>query len=384
MASRITVRTDLDPASLTRALVSQVYAIDRNQPVSEVVTLEGILREEEYATPRFSLVLFSVFGFLGLALAVIGVYGVMSSTVAQQRHEIGVRMALGAEARTITRMVILRGSRVLLAGMALGLVGSFVAARTLAGTDLECGSVRPAGVRGRIRDSARRRHPGVRLAGPARRTDRSDHRTQAGLNSIPNPNPTDPESRIPRSLRLMMRRSFVLPPFRPASCAVLLACAVGFASAATIQVQGTPQSGASGSAPPATVAAAPTPQFPPLGTGLSAEERGTLQAAVDQLAKRVAELKKTYPAPPMADRVADVEVYLDAVRRPLKYDERLYAPKDSTPIANALQTLATGTERAEQLAAGHIALDGDQRCARLLLRDRRLGAAVHPDDAGEL
>ena len=57
----------------------------------------------------------------------------MSSTVAQQRHEIGVRMALGAEARTITRMVILRGSRVLLAGMALGLVGSFIAARTLAG-----------------------------------------------------------------------------------------------------------------------------------------------------------------------------------------------------------------------------------------------------------
>ncbi len=59
----------------------------------------------------------------------------------------------------------------------------------------------------------------------------------------------------------------------------------------------------------------------------------------------------------MADRVADVEVYLDAVRRPLKYDERLYAPKGSTPAAHALQTLATGTERAEQLAAGHDALD---------------------------
>ena len=120
MANRIMMRTDLDPASLTRAIVSQVYAIDRNQPVSNVETLEGILRDEEYATPRFNLVLFSVFGILGLALAVIGVYGVMSSTVAQQRHEIGVRMALGAEARTITRMVILRGSRVLLAGMASG------------------------------------------------------------------------------------------------------------------------------------------------------------------------------------------------------------------------------------------------------------------------
>jgi dienelactone hydrolase len=54
----------------------------------------------------------------------------------------------------------------------------------------------------------------------------------------------------------------------------------------------------------------------------------------------------------MADRVADVEVYLDAVRRPLKYDERLYAPKGATPVAAALQTLATGNERAEQLARG--------------------------------
>lgn len=133
MASLLTVRTTMEPAALTRAVVSQVYAIDSNQPVSNVQTVEGILRDEEYATPRFSLVLFSVFGVAGLALAVLGVYGVMSSMVAQQRHEIGVRMALGAEAGTIARMVILRGSRLLLAGMALGLVGSLVAARMLAG-----------------------------------------------------------------------------------------------------------------------------------------------------------------------------------------------------------------------------------------------------------
>jgi putative ABC transport system permease protein len=133
LANLVSVRTEMDPVSLTRTVSSQVYAIDRNQPVANVQTLEGILRDEEYATPRFSLVLFSVFGVVGLALAVVGVYGVMSSTVALQRHEIGVRMALGAEAGTITRMIILRGSRLLLAGMVLGLVGSFVAARMLAG-----------------------------------------------------------------------------------------------------------------------------------------------------------------------------------------------------------------------------------------------------------
>ena len=132
-ANLLAVRTPLDPATLARAVVSQVYAIDSHQPVTNVETLAQVLRDEEYATPRFSLVLFSVFGLAGLALAVVGVYGVMSSTVALQRHEIGVRMALGADAASIARMVILRGSRLLAGGMAIGLIGSVIAARLLAG-----------------------------------------------------------------------------------------------------------------------------------------------------------------------------------------------------------------------------------------------------------
>ena len=96
------------------------------------MTLEAILRDDEYATPRFNLILLSVFAAVGLALAVVGVYGVMSSAVAQERQEIGIRMALGADAGAIARMVILRGSRLLLAGTALGLAGSIVAGRLLA------------------------------------------------------------------------------------------------------------------------------------------------------------------------------------------------------------------------------------------------------------
>jgi pimeloyl-ACP methyl ester carboxylesterase len=95
------------------------------------------------------------------------------------------------------------------------------------------------------------------------------------------------------------------------------------------------------------------PQFPPLGSGVTAEEKATLQGSVDQLSARIARLKKTYQSGVMADRIADVEVYLEAVRRPLKYDERLYAGRGSTPLAYALQTLATGSERADQLASGH-------------------------------
>ncbi len=99
-------------------------------------------------------------------------------------------------------------------------------------------------------------------------------------------------------------------------------------------------------------APAPPPQLPPLGTGISADEKALLQIRVDELAARVARLKSQYRTGAMADRVADVEVYLDAVRRPLKYDERLYAGRGSTPTSYARQTLATGMARAEALAAG--------------------------------
>ncbi len=93
-------------------------------------------------------------------------------------------------------------------------------------------------------------------------------------------------------------------------------------------------------------------QFPPLGTGISPDEKAALQVQVEQLSSRVADLKRKYSSGPMADRIADVEIYLEAVRRPLKYDERLYAGRDSTPVAVARRTLATGSERAQQLMAG--------------------------------
>jgi putative ABC transport system permease protein len=132
LAIRLVVRSHGDPSNLTRAVVNQVLAIDREQPVTDVYALDVLLDDFEYATPRFNLTLLSVFAVLGLVLAIVGVYGVMSTVVAQQTHEIGVRMALGAGTGTIARMVIARGSRLLAAGMALGLVASFIAARVLA------------------------------------------------------------------------------------------------------------------------------------------------------------------------------------------------------------------------------------------------------------
>jgi len=97
----------------------------------EVQSLETALDEWVYAGDRFNLVLFSLFAFLGLTLAAIGIYGVMSHLVAQQRQEIGIRMALGATFRDIAAMVIGRGSRLLICGLAAGLIGSLCSVRLL-------------------------------------------------------------------------------------------------------------------------------------------------------------------------------------------------------------------------------------------------------------
>ena len=132
MANRVVVQTAGDPAAVTRAVVERVYAVDRDQPVTDVRTVESFLNDFIYAGPRFNLVLLSVFAALGLALAVVGVYGVMAHTVAQQTREIGVRIALGADPGSVGRMVVRSGANLLLMGVGLGLVGSVFGARLLA------------------------------------------------------------------------------------------------------------------------------------------------------------------------------------------------------------------------------------------------------------
>ena len=132
MANRVVVQTAGDPAAVTRAVVERVYAVDRDQPVTDIRTVESFLNDFIYAGPRFNVVLLSVFAALGLALAVVGVYGVMAHTVAQQTREIGVRIALGADPGSVGRMVVRSGASLLLMGVGLGLVGSVFGARLLA------------------------------------------------------------------------------------------------------------------------------------------------------------------------------------------------------------------------------------------------------------
>jgi putative ABC transport system permease protein len=132
LSDMLIMKMQADPATLTNAVRSQVYAIDPNQPVTQVRTLETVLDEFILSRRRFNLVLFSVFAALGLALALIGVYGVISKAVADQTQEIGIRIALGASFGNIAGMVMGSALKLLLIGIAFGLLGAFATTRLLA------------------------------------------------------------------------------------------------------------------------------------------------------------------------------------------------------------------------------------------------------------
>jgi putative ABC transport system permease protein len=121
----LVVRGANDPSSLGGAIRSQVFAVDKDQPVSRIVTLEELVAGS-VARQRFAMVLFAIFAGVAMALAGVGLYGVMSYSVTQRTHEIGIRMALGAQPGDILRVVIRQGAALALIGIAIGLAGAFV------------------------------------------------------------------------------------------------------------------------------------------------------------------------------------------------------------------------------------------------------------------
>ena len=126
----LVVRAHGDPMRLLNAVREQVGQIDREIPVNRPITMEEIVGEE-VKQPRFNMALFTFFGGLGLALAAIGIFGVLSYSVARRTHEIGVRMALGADRSDVLGLMLAMGGKLVLAGLAVGLMGSLLLGRYL-------------------------------------------------------------------------------------------------------------------------------------------------------------------------------------------------------------------------------------------------------------
>jgi predicted permease len=127
---RVLLRTAGSPLALAPLLRAEVLAIDKDQPLANVRTLEGVI-SESLGERKFQMMLLTAFGAIALALASVGIYGVVAYSVAQRAREIGIRMALGAQGSSVLRMVVASGLRLAALGVAIGLMGAFALTQAL-------------------------------------------------------------------------------------------------------------------------------------------------------------------------------------------------------------------------------------------------------------
>ena len=126
----LVVRTSIEPLSLAASVRDAIWSVDKDQTVADIDTMEHIVAEA-VARQRFSMLLLGLFATLALLLASVGIYGVMSYSVAQRTHEIGIRIALGARRGDVLQMTIKQGLKLVGAGMILGLATVFFLTRVL-------------------------------------------------------------------------------------------------------------------------------------------------------------------------------------------------------------------------------------------------------------
>ena len=126
----LVVRAAFDPKVLISAIRDQVWAVDKDQPVTDVKTMDQYV-SDSVSRRRFNALLLTTFASLALILASVGIYGVMAYSVSQRVHEIGIRVALGAQSSDVIKLVIGRGIMLVLAGVAIGLGGALALTRVM-------------------------------------------------------------------------------------------------------------------------------------------------------------------------------------------------------------------------------------------------------------
>ncbi len=127
----LVARTSSDPAGMIGTVRRQVLAVDQDQPVFDIRTMEQRL-SKSIAQNRFIMMLLGLFSVMALLLAAVGLYSVMAFTVTQRTHEIGIRMALGAQTSDVLKMIVRQGLLLTLVGVGIGLVGALLLTRVMA------------------------------------------------------------------------------------------------------------------------------------------------------------------------------------------------------------------------------------------------------------
>ena len=139
----LVVRSTTEPSGLSTAMRNEVWAVDRDLPVPDIKTMDQLL-SGSVSRPRFNTLLLGIFAAVALVLSAVGIYGVMSYSVAQRTREIGIRMALGATHSDVLKLVLGQGMMLLLIGVGIGLIAAWALTRVLTSLLFSVGATDPA------------------------------------------------------------------------------------------------------------------------------------------------------------------------------------------------------------------------------------------------